>query len=107
MPSPRKRHVAAVVIGNALEFYDFTTYTYFAAQIGRAFFPSDIPLMSLLASLAAFGIGFAGRPIGGLLIGGYGDRKGRRPAMMLSFALMGVAIVAFVAMPSYASIGIA
>lgn len=104
---PRKRHVAAVVIGNALEFYDFTTYAYFAAQIGATFFPSKAPFVSLLASLAAFGIGFAGRPLGGFLIGAYGDRKGRRPAMMLSFVLMGVAIVAFVAMPSYAQIGIA
>src|ERR1700742_79296 len=104
---PRKSHVAAVVIGNALEFYDFTTYAYFAAQIGATFFPSKAPFVSLLASLAAFGIGFAGRPLGGFLIGAYGDRRGRRPAMMLSFALMGVAIVAFVAMPSYAQIGIA
>src|SRR5262249_3982027 len=105
--APLKRHVAAVAIGNALEFYDFTTYTYFATQIGNTFFPSDVPYVSLLASLAAFGIGFAGRPLGGILIGAYGDRKGRKPAMMLSFVLMGIAIIAFVAMPSYSAIGIA
>ncbi|MBV9992588.1 MAG: MFS transporter [Alphaproteobacteria bacterium] len=104
---PRKRHVAAVVVGNALEFYDFTTYAYFAAQIGATFFPFKTPFLSLLASLAAFGIGFLGRPVGGVLIGAYADRAGRRPAMMLSFALMGVAILAFVLMPSYARIGIA
>jgi MFS family permease len=105
--APRKRHVAAVVIGNALEFYDFTTYAYFAAQIGAVFFPFKTPFLSLLASLAAFGIGFLGRPVGGILIGQYADRHGRRPAMMLSFTLMGVAILAFVLMPSYAAIGIA
>lgn len=104
---PLKRHVAAVVIGNALEFYDFTTYAYFAVQIGHTFFPFKTPLLSLLASLAAFGIGFLGRPVGGVLIGAYGDRKGRRPAMLFSFGLMGAAILAFVFMPSYAQIGIA
>ncbi|HWA91847.1 MAG TPA: MFS transporter [Rhizomicrobium sp.] len=104
---PLKRHVGAVVIGNALEFYDFTTYAYFAAQIGHAFFPFKTPLLSLLASLAAFGIGFLGRPVGGVLIGAYGDRKGRRPAMLLSFGLMGAAILAFVLMPTYAQIGVA
>jgi MFS family permease len=103
---PLKRHVLAVIVGNALEFYDFTCYSYFAAQIGNTFFPSKTPLFSLLASLAAFGIGFAGRPVGGILIGAYGDRKGRRPAMLFSFALMGVAILAFVFMPSYAQFGI-
>ncbi len=107
MAAPLKRHVAAVVVGNALEFYDFTTYAYFAAQIGNTYFPSKTPILSLLASLAAFGIGFLGRPVGGVLIGAYGDRKGRRPAMLFSFALMGAAILAFVAMPSYAAIGIA
>ena len=107
MTPPLKRHVAAVVIGNALEFYDFTTYAYFAAQIGHAFFPFKTPVLSLLASLAAFGIGFLGRPVGGVLIGAYGDRKGRRPAMLLSFALMGAAILAFVFMPTYAQIGLA
>jgi MFS family permease len=106
MAPPLKRHIVAVLIGNALEFYDFTTYSYFATQIGLTFFPSKSPLVSLLASLAAFGIGFAGRPVGGILIGAYGDRAGRRPAMVLSFALMGVAILGLALMPSYAAIGV-
>jgi MFS family permease len=74
------RHVAAVVAGNALEFYDFLTYAFFAVYIGRAFFPSTSPTASLLASLATFGVGFVTRPIGGLVIGRMGDRVGRRPA---------------------------
>ena len=67
--APLKRHVAAVVIGNALEFYDFTTYAYFATQIGLTFFPSKTPFISLMASLATFGIGFAARPVGAIVSG--------------------------------------
>jgi len=104
---PLKRHVAAVVIGNALEFYDFTTYAYFATQIGRTFFPSQSPFVSLMASLAAFGIGFAARPVGAIVFGSYGDRVGRKPAMLLCFTLMGAAILLLALTPSYASIGIA
>src|SRR6185437_14726778 len=82
------RHVAAVFIGNGLEFYDFLTFSYFAVYIGRTFFPSHDPATGLLASLATFGIGFATRPIGAIVIGGMGDRVGRKPAMLLSFSLM-------------------
>ena len=104
---PLRRHVAAVVVGNALEFYDFLTYTFFAVYMGQAFFPSHNPTSSLLASLAAFGAGFVTRPIGGIVLGALGDRVGRRPAMFLSFSLMGTAIVGVALTPSYARIGIA
>jgi MFS transporter, MHS family, citrate/tricarballylate:H+ symporter len=102
-----KRQVLAVVIGNGLEFYDFVTYAFFAAQIGRTFFPSDTPGRSLLASLATFGAGFLTRPLGALVIGRYADRAGRKPAMLLSFALIGVGVVGLPLTPSYAAIGIA
>jgi MFS family permease len=101
------RQVVAVVTGNALEFYDFVTYAFFAAQIGRTFFPSDTPGTSLLASLATFGAGFLTRPLGALVIGRYADRVGRKPAMLLSFWLMGVAVVGLPLVPSHATIGIA
>src|SRR6202166_1983656 len=101
------RHVAAVVAGNALEFYDFLTYSFFAVYIGRAFFPSNIPTASLLASLGTFGVGFVTRPIGGLVIGRIGDRLGRKPAMILSFSLMGVAIIGLALTPPHSMIGIA
>jgi MFS family permease len=101
------RHVAAVVIGNALEFYDFLTYAFFAVYIGRAFFPSSDPTSSLLASLGAFGAGFVTRPIGGFVIGRMGDRLGRKPAMILCFALMGVAIVGLSLTPPHSMIGVA
>jgi MFS transporter, MHS family, citrate/tricarballylate:H+ symporter len=101
------RLVAAVVVGNALEFYDFLTYAFFAVYIGRAFFPSNVPTASLLASLGTFGVGFVTRPIGGLVIGRIGDRLGRKPAMILSFSLMGVAITGLALTPPHSMIGIA
>ncbi|HUJ48021.1 MAG TPA: MFS transporter, partial [Rhizomicrobium sp.] len=104
---PTKKQVAAVAIGNALEFYDFTTYAYFATQIGQTFFPFKTPFFSLMASLAAFGIGFAARPVGAIVFGAYGDRKGRKPAMLACFALMGIAILLLACAPSFATIGFA
>jgi MHS family citrate/tricarballylate:H+ symporter-like MFS transporter len=101
------RYVAAVVAGNALEFYDFLTYSFFAIYIGRAFFPSSDPSASLLASLAAFGAGFVTRPVGAFVIGRMGDRLGRKPAMILSFWLMGAAIAGLALTPPRARIGIA
>jgi MFS family permease len=98
--------VAAVVAGNALEFYDFLLYATFAVYIGQVFFPSGNALVSLLLSLATFGIGFLTRPLGGLLIGAYADRIGRRPALMLTIILMTVGTLALVLTPSYASIGL-
>src|ERR1700750_1279937 len=94
VPAVRKRHLAAAVIGNALEFYDFTVYTFFAAQIGHTFFPNKSAFVSLMASLITFGVGFVGRPIGGVVLGAYGDRHGRKPAMLWSFALMGIGVLA-------------
>ena len=64
-----RRIVAATVAGNALEFYDFVTYAFFAVYIGKAFFPSTSDYGSLLASVATFGVGFLFRPLGGILIG--------------------------------------
>jgi MFS family permease len=102
-----RRYVLAATIGNALEFYDFITYAFFAIQIGHAFFPSHSAYGSLMLSLATFGAGFITRPIGGVVIGAYADRVGRRPAMMLSFTMMGAAIVCLALIPSYKTIGIA
>jgi MFS family permease len=104
-PPVLKRHVAAAVAGNALEFYDFTTYAYFAIQIGHAFFPSRAPFVSLILSLMTFGAGFLLRPVGAVVIGRYADRVGRKPAMLVSLTLMGVAVLGLALTPSYAQIG--
>ena len=99
--------ILAVGIGNALEFYDFLTFSFFSIQIGHSFFPEAQGSHGLLYALATFGVGFAMRPLGGFVIGRLGDRAGRKPAMLLSFSLMGFAILGVVLTPSYARIGIA
>ena len=113
MPDPRhdsrlaRRAVVAATCGNALEFYDFVTYAYFAIQIGHTFFPSTSGYISLLGSLATFGAGFAARPVGAWVIGGYADRHGRKQGMFLSLLLMGLGIITLALTPGYAQIGIA
>jgi MFS family permease len=96
-----------VTLGNALEFYDFLTYAFFSIQIGRAFFPTQSAYGSLMLSLATFGSGFVTRPIGALVIGSFSDRVGRRPAMILSYSLMGASIVALALIPPFLVIGVA
>lgn len=103
----KRRHIVAATLGNALEFYDFLIYALFAIQIGHEFFPTTSAYGSLMLSLATFGAGFATRPIGGIVLGLYADRVGRRPAMLLCLVLIGVSITAMALIPSYAQIGIA
>ena len=105
-PALRADSVAAVVLGNALEFYDFTIYAFFAEPIGQAFFPDKDPLHSLLASLALFGLGYVMRPIGGVIIGAFADRAGRKPAMLITIALMALGMLMLAVTPSYAAIGV-
>lgn len=102
-----KRVVAATVAGNALEFYDFVTYAFFAVYIGKTFFPASTPLGSLLLSVAVFGVGFVSRPLGGILIGAFADRAGRKPAMLLTIGLITVGTLGLALTPSFASIGLA
>ena len=101
------KQIAAVAAGNALEFYDFLIFGFFAVQIGVVFFPVKDPTNNLLLALLTFGAGFLTRPLGGFLIGPLGDRIGRKPAMLLSFGLMGLSAVGLALTPSYASIGVA
>src|ERR1700757_243901 len=105
-PFSVRRAAIAATVGNMLEFYDFITYSFFAIQIGHTFFPTQSEYGSLMLSLATFGAGFVTRPIGGIVLGIYSDRVGRRPAMLLSFALMGGAVLAVSLTPSYNAIGI-
>jgi MHS family citrate/tricarballylate:H+ symporter-like MFS transporter len=98
---------AAVAAGNALAFYDFQTFAFFAVQISHAFFPQSSSQRALLLTLGTFGVGFVARPLGAIVIGRYADRAGRKPAMVLSFGLMGAAVVVLALTPSAATIGIA
>lgn len=102
-----RRAIIAATVGNALEFYDFMIFGFFAIQIGDTFFPSTDEFVRLMSSLATFGVGFIGRPIGAWVIGGYADRRGRKPALLLSMVLMGLAIGVMALTPGYASIGVA
>src|ERR1700759_725649 len=76
--------IAAMAVGNILEFYDFAVYAYLAAIIGRNFFPSGNETISLLSTFAVFGVGFVVRPLGGFLIGRVGDRGGPKPGLLVT-----------------------
>ena len=104
--SRRRPNVAAAVIGNTLEVFDFIAYGTFAVMIGRAFFPTHDATLSLLLSVSTFGVGFVTRPLGAVLIGLLADRHGRRLGMMLSLGLMGLGSLMIAVLPGYASIGV-
>jgi len=107
VPIGRNKMLVATTIGNALEFFDFTVYSFVAIIIGKLYFPTMSPYGQLLLSVATFGVGFVMRPLGGVLIGAYADRRGRKAAMTLTIYLMalGCAMIAFA--PTYAQIGVA
>lgn len=102
----RTRQVAAAVIGNALEWYDFIIYGFLSSVIAVHYFPREDEYTSLLIALATFGVGFFMRPIGGVLLGMYADRKGRKSAMQAIIVLMSVSIAMITFAPTYAAIGI-
>ena len=106
-PAVRTRQILAAVVGNALEWYDFVVYGFMTVIISRLFFPADSEFASLLIAMATFGVGFFMRPVGGLLIGIYADRRGRKAAMQLIILLMTVAIAMIAFAPTYAAIGMA
>lgn len=101
-----RRTTVACALGNALEMYDFTIYSFFAVIIAKNFFPAQSPVASLLMSLTAFGVGFLMRPVGALVIGRLADRKGRKAALTLTIGLMclGTALIAFA--PTYQQAGV-
>ncbi|MGQ3122885.1 MFS transporter [Variovorax sp.] len=103
----RRQTIVATTIGNGLEFFDFTVYGFLALVIGKLFFPTFSGYGQLLLTVATFGVGFIMRPLGGIVIGAYADRAGRKKAMTLTIFLMalGCAVIAFT--PTYASIGVA
>jgi len=98
--------VVRVSSGNFLEMYDFMVFGYYAAPIGKGFFPSSRPFASLMLSLMTFGAGFLMRPVGALVLGAYTDRHGRRAGLLLTLGLMSVGIFSIACMPGYATIGL-
>ncbi|MBB2917478.1 MFS transporter [Cupriavidus alkaliphilus] len=105
-PSQRRRAIVATVIGNGLEWFDFTVYSFFAVIIARLFFPTGNDLSSLLLAVATFGVGFFMRPVGGIVLGVYADRVGRKAALSLTILLMALGTTLIGIAPTYDQIGI-
>lgn len=104
---PKKKIIAAGIIGNVIEYYDFALIGFLAVMMGELFFPSNDPFLSLLGSFGAFAAGMIMRPVGAMIFGHIGDRIGRRFALMASLALMALPTFMIGLLPTYAQIGIA
>jgi MHS family proline/betaine transporter-like MFS transporter len=104
--SQTRRVVAAGMIGNVLEWYDFAIYGYFATAIGKHFFPHEDPVAQLLSAFGVFAVGYMMRPVGGVIIGHIGDRYGRRAALTFSVAAMAVPTFLIGLLPGYETLGL-
>ncbi len=104
-PVPR-RLVIAGMAGNILEWYDFSIYGFFAPAIGEAFFPSHNPATSLIDAYGVFAAGFLMRPLGAVIFGRIGDRRGRELALTLSVLAMAIPTFLMGALPDYRQIGV-
>ncbi|MEH2566804.1 MFS transporter [Bradyrhizobium sp. AZCC 2289] len=98
--------IVATSIGNALEWYDIAVYGYFAIYVSKAFFPNDDPTTSLLLTFGTFGLSYLARPIGGVMLGAYADRYGRKASLMVSIVMMTFGTLSLALMPTYATIGL-
>src|SRR5437667_2147475 len=98
--------VVRVSLGNFVEMYDFMVFGYYAAAIGRAFFPTQNEYASLMLSLMTFGTGYLMRPLGAIFLGVYIDHHGRRKGLLLTLALMAVGTLSIGIMPGYETIGL-
>lgn len=98
--------ILRVAAANFLEMYDFMIFGYYAAAIGRTFFPKGSEFASLMAALATFGVGFLMRPLGALVLGAYVDRHGRRKGFLLTLSLMATGTISVACVPGYAVIGL-
>jgi MHS family proline/betaine transporter-like MFS transporter len=105
-PRDMRKAVASGAIGNILEWYDFTVYAYLASILGAKFFSAGDDTTRLLSTFAVFGVGFFARPFGGILIGLFGDRFGRKPALMLTFSMIAGSTGLIGVLPTYATIGV-
>jgi MFS transporter, MHS family, proline/betaine transporter len=101
-----RKVVAAGMIGNVLEWYDFAIYGYFATAIGKHFFPHEDPVAQLLSAFGVFAVGYMMRPVGGVIIGHIGDRYGRRAALTFSVAAMAIPTFLIGLLPGYATLGL-
>lgn len=103
----RTRLTMGGIVGNILEWYDFTVYGFFAATLGRLFFPHEAPAVSLIAAFGVYAAGFLVRPLGAVVFGYVGDLVGRKRVLTITVAVMAVPTTLIGALPTYAEIGIA
>jgi MFS transporter, MHS family, proline/betaine transporter len=108
--APEKKNITRLIvatsIGNALEWYDIAVYGYFAVYVSKAFFPNNDPTTSLLLTFGTFGLAFLVRPIGGVVLGAYADRHGRKASLMISIVMMTIGTLVVALTPSFETIGI-
>jgi MHS family proline/betaine transporter-like MFS transporter len=102
----RRRAIFSCSIGNFFELFDFVLYGFFAVPISQAFFPAGNESLALINTFITFGVGFLCRPIGAVVLGRYGDRHGRRAALVVTIGLMALATGCTGLIPTYQSIGI-
>jgi len=100
-----RRAVIAAIVGNTLEWYDFAVYGFFALTLAKLFFPTSDPTVSLLLTVATFGVGFIMRPVGALVLGTLADRRGRKLALSLTILLMALGTAMIGLAPTYATAG--
>jgi MHS family proline/betaine transporter-like MFS transporter len=100
------RLVVATSLGNALEWFDISVYAFFAGNLSKAFFPAKDPTTSLLLTFGTFALTFLARPIGGVLLGTYADRYGRKASLLLSITMMTCGTLAVALMPTFEAIGV-
>ena len=102
-----RRIALTALVGTSIEWYDFFLYATAAALVfPTAFFPADTPpAVALLASFSTFAVGFVARPVGGIIFGHFGDRIGRKKALVVALLMMGVATTLIGLLPSHAAIG--
>jgi len=108
-PAERRAKIRAVLqvaSGNFLEMYDFMVFGYYAAAIGRAFFPAGSEFASLMLSFMTFGAGFLMRPLGAVFLGAYIDHHGRRRGLILTLALMSAGTLSIALVPGYPVLGL-
>ncbi|WP_167133387.1 MFS transporter [Paramicrobacterium chengjingii] len=101
-----RRGILGLGLGNTLEWYDWMIFGLLSSYIGPHFFPSVDPVTATLDALAIFAVGFLFRPLGGVVLGTFADRIGRRKIMMLSITMMAVSTLVIAVSPTYESIGI-
>jgi MFS transporter, MHS family, shikimate and dehydroshikimate transport protein len=103
-----RKVVTASFIGTAIEWYDFFLYGTAAALVfDKLFFPNAEPVIGTLAALATYAVGFAARPLGGIVFGHFGDRVGRKSMLVISLLMMGLSTFLIGCLPTYASVGVA